>query len=85
MIEKKEILDTINNILKKEGAIWWNEEINYETKIGEFGSIGMDSLDYWDLIMELEQKYDISIPDEDVYKFKTVNDIIDFIYKEKQG
>ena len=85
MIEKKEILDTINNILKTEGAIWHNEEINYETTIGEFGNIGIDSLDYWDLILTLEQKYDISIPDEDVYKFKTVNDIIDFIYKEKQG
>ena len=42
-------------------------------------SLGMDSLDEVELIMELEEEFEIEISDSDGESFKTVQDIIDYI------
>lgn len=39
----------------------------------------MDSLDQVELTMAFEDEFDIIIPDENVEKLKTVNDIIQYI------
>ncbi|NLJ70147.1 MAG: acyl carrier protein [Clostridiaceae bacterium] len=41
--------------------------------------LNADSLDIVDLIITLESEYDISIPDEDAQRLKTVGDAVDFI------
>lgn len=41
--------------------------------------IGADSLDIVDLIMSLEEEFDIEIPDDAVEGIKTVGDITKFI------
>ncbi len=41
--------------------------------------LGADSLDLVDLIMGLEQEFDIEIPDEDVEKITTVGDAVKYI------
>jgi acyl carrier protein len=41
--------------------------------------LGADSLDLVELIMTLEDKYNVTITDESVYENKTVGDIADFI------
>ena len=41
--------------------------------------LNADSLDIVDLIITLETEYDISIPDEDAQRLKTVGDAVDFI------
>lgn len=43
------------------------------------GDLNADSLDIVDLIITLETEYDISIPDEDAQRLKTVGDAVDFI------
>ena len=43
------------------------------------GDLGADSLDIVELIMALEEEYDIEIPDEDAEKIQTVNDIVSYI------
>ena len=40
---------------------------------------GADSLDLVDLIMGLEQEFDIEIPDEDVEKITTVGDAVKYV------
>lgn len=50
--------------------------------------IGADSLDIVELVMELEEEFDIQIPDEHAEKIKTVGEAIDYIeakIKEKGG
>jgi acyl carrier protein len=50
--------------------------------------IGADSLDIVELVMELEEEFDIQIPDTDAEKIKTVGEAIDYIevkQKEKGG
>lgn len=42
-----------------------------------------DSLDVVALIMDLEQEFDIEIPDEDLMNIKTVQDIVSYIEARK--
>lgn len=42
-----------------------------------------DSLDVVELVMEFEDEFEITIPDDDYEKIKTVGDAIDYI-EEKQ-
>ncbi|MEG1255224.1 acyl carrier protein [Clostridium sp.] len=41
--------------------------------------LGADSLDIVELIMALEEEFDIEIPDEDAEKIATVGDVVDYI------
>ncbi len=43
--------------------------------------LGADSLDQVELIMAMEEQFDISIPDEDAEKIATVQDAIDYVNK----
>ena len=45
--------------------------------------LGADSLDLVEIIMELENKFGIEIPDEDIFGLKTLNDVIAYIEKKK--
>jgi acyl carrier protein len=41
--------------------------------------LGADSLDVVELIMALEEEFEIEIPDEEAEKIQTVNDVVDYI------
>ena len=41
--------------------------------------LGADSLDIVDMVMSLEEEFDIEIPDEEIESMKTVGDIVKFI------
>jgi acyl carrier protein len=43
--------------------------------------LGIDSLDVFSLLFELENVFKISIPDDDVRSIRTVNDIVEGIKK----
>jgi len=43
--------------------------------------LGADSLDQVELIMAMEEEFDVSIPDEDAEKIGTVQDALDYINK----
>ena len=44
--------------------------------------LGADSLDQVELVMALEEAFDVEIPDEDAEKIRTVQDAIDYIDKK---
>jgi len=46
--------------------------------------LGADSLDLVELIMALEQEFDVEIPDEDAEKIKTVGDAVNFVKEKAQ-
>jgi len=51
-------------------------------KVGtDLQSLGIDSLDVFTLLFELENAFKISIPDDDVRSIKTVGDIVEGIKK----
>ncbi len=41
--------------------------------------LSADSLDIVELVMALEEEFDIEIPDEDAEKVTTVGDVVDYI------
>ena len=53
------------------------DEVKEESKFVE--DLGADSLDVVELVMALEEKFDIEIPDEDAEKIATVTDAMKFI------
>ncbi|MFR1707837.1 MAG: acyl carrier protein [Clostridium sp.] len=46
---------------------------------GFVDDLGADSLDLVELIMALEEEFDMEIPDEDAEKITTVGDVVDYI------
>ena len=53
------------------------EEITRESSF--IDDLKADSLDVVELVMELEDEFGVSIPDEDYEKIRTVGDAIDYI------
>lgn len=47
--------------------------------------LGADSLDVVELVMGLEEEFDIEIPDEDAEKIATVGDAISYIDEKTQA
>ncbi len=41
--------------------------------------LGADSLDIVELVMTMEEEFDLDIPDEDAEKLKNVGDVIEYI------
>jgi acyl carrier protein len=57
------------------------EEVKLDSSIIE--DLKADSLDVVELVMELEDEFDITIPDDDYEKLKTVGDAIRYIDEKK--
>ena len=57
------------------------ENITMETRFIE--DLKADSLDLVELVMDLEDKYGIEIPDEQLAEIKTVGEIVNFIESNK--
>ena len=57
------------------------DEVKEDSKFVE--DLGADSLDVVELVMALEEKFDIEIPDDEAEKIQTVKDVIDYIESHK--
>ncbi len=53
------------------------------TKVSQTASfiddLGADSLDIVELVMTMEEEFDLDIPDDDAEKMKTVGDVVKYI------
>jgi len=55
------------------------DAVKLESKIIE--DLGADSLDVVELVMALEEKFEVEIPDSDAEKLITINDVVSYIEK----
>jgi len=53
---------------------WWNQSDS-----SFVDDLGADSLDTVELVMALEEEFDLEIADEDAEKISTVNEAVDYI------
>ena len=59
------------------------DEIKLESSIVD--DLGADSLDIVELVMALEEEFDIEIPDADAEKVVTVGDVVEFINSQVEN
>lgn len=59
------------------------EKVKVVPKASFVDDLGADSLDLVELIMAMEEGFDIEIPDEDAEGISTVQDAIDYVNKQK--
>lgn len=57
-------------------------DVNDQTNLEE--TLGMDSLDRVELLMEIEIEFGITIPHDDAYKVITTKDCVDLVEKLKK-
>lgn len=57
------------------------DEVKLESKFVE--DLGADSLDVVELVMALEEKFNIEIPDDEAEKIQTVGDAVKYIEENK--
>lgn len=70
------IFDEIKEILVENLDLDINE-IELTSSLAD--DLGADSLDAIDIVMSIEDKYSIEVPDEVIEKMKTVEDIVEFV------
>ncbi|MGI0406226.1 acyl carrier protein [Helicobacter sp. MIT 00-7814] len=58
------------------------DEVKLESNF--IDDLNADSLDVVEMIMALEEKFGIEIPDQDAEGIKTVKDVVDYIEKHKK-
>ena len=76
---KEEIYDIVKEILVKSLGI---DEKKVQLKANIVDDLGADSLDSVEVIIEIEERFNIAIPDEDAISIKTVQDLVDYIEKK---
>ncbi|KEI01955.1 acyl carrier protein [Clostridium botulinum] len=53
------------------------EEIKLESNFQD--DLGVDSLDIFEIVMEIEDEFDLEIPNEDIEDVKTVQDLVKYL------
>ena len=79
-VSDEEINDRVTNIISNQLDVE-KDKVKLETNF--INDLGADSLDIVELVMELEEEFDMSIPDEDAEKIRTVGDAVDYIKQQQ--
>ena len=67
----------INVVVDNLDLNWPNQPITTEHKL--IDDLGADSLSFVEIILFIEDEFDIIIPDEESENFETIGDIVDFL------
>lgn len=70
------VLEKVKAILASQFDVDVNT-IDENTNVME--DLGADSLDVVDMLMSLEDEFDVEIPDEEIEKMRTVSDVVAYI------
>ncbi len=70
------VLEKVKMILANQFDVE-EDTITPETNIQE--DLGADSLDVVDMLMSLEDEFDVEIPDEKIETMRTVSDVVTYI------
>lgn len=70
------VLEKVKAILSSQFDVE-EDSITPETNIAD--DLGADSLDVVDMLMSLEDEFDVEIPDEEIDKIHTVGEVVAYI------
>lgn len=69
-------VDKINNIIEDQLGVK-HDEVHLAALLAD--DLGADSLDTVEIVMELENVFEIEVPDDDFEEWKTVGDIHNYV------
>lgn len=75
-----DISEKVCNIVRNQLDV---EKEKVKPEANFINDLGADSLDIVELVMELEEAFSMSIPDEDAEKIRTVGEAIEYIKKNR--
>ena len=75
-MERTKIAEIVIERLSKASK---NKEITLDSNLKE---LGLDSLDFVDLLMEMEEQFEIEFENEEMLSLKLVSDVVDTIVKK---
>ncbi len=70
------VLEKVKSILAEQFDVE-EEKITAETDLQE--DLGADSLDVVDLLMSIEDEFEVEVPDEEIENIKTVGSLVSYI------
>jgi acyl carrier protein len=76
--KSKELVEKVKQIISEQLGV---DEGEVTASASFVDDLGADSLDQVELVMALEENFNLEIPDEDAEKIRTVQDAIDYIEK----
>ena len=74
------IVDKVKAIIIEQLGV---EEAEVKMESSFVDDLGADSLDIVELVMALEEEFDLEIPDEDAEKIRTVGDAVKYIQEHQ--
>ena len=75
-MSSEQVFDKVKGIIVEQLDVA-AENIKMESSFVD--DLGADSLDFVELVMAIEEEYDIEVPDEDAEKFQSVGDAVNYI------
>lgn len=75
-MSSEEVLEKVKGIIVEQLGVAENAVVMEASFIDDLGA---DSLDIVELVMALEEEFDIEIPDSDAEKVVTVEDVVEYI------
>lgn len=75
-MSQEEVFNKVKEIIIEQLGV---AEISVTQEASFIDDLGADSLDIVELIMALEEEFDLEIPDVDAEKIVTVSDVVDYI------
>ena len=70
------IFDEVRDVVVEQLSVA-PDAVKLESKI--IDDLGADSLDVVELVMALEEKFEVEIPDSEAEKLKTIQDVVTFV------
>ena len=80
-MSSEEVLEKVKDIIVEQLGV---SDTAVTMEASFIDDLGADSLDIVELIMALEEEFDMEIPDADAEKVVTVGDVVDYIKENVQ-
>lgn len=74
------VLEKVKKILSEQFSVDENT-ITENTNIAE--DLGADSLDVVDILMSIEDEFEVEVPDEEIDKIRTVGELVNYIKRSQ--
>ncbi|MHC5541229.1 acyl carrier protein [Singulisphaera rosea] len=77
------LLAEITEIVRRAGKVQPEVTILPESRLVE--DLAIDSLDLVDVVLKIQDKFDIAIEDDDVPNLRTVTDLVSYVSAQRQS